>query len=196
MQEQGTHLFVVVKGHKLNGTIRKYPNHHGSISFVKAKVAFLLWHGRERGKHTCQQNNRHLRLINGIWLIKRLCGLWIVCKQVLRWVASNKPPLRHIKKRSSLSSLAWAFLRPSEASISAISSKLHNLVHLVGHQTTRGLPELFTPVQNRTVNTGYYESTHSLVILNSSQFRLYKAMHTFPYEKDWSINNSFTINKT
>lgn len=45
------YLFIIVKSHELDGSIRKYPDHHCPIALVQAKVAFFLRHSFESGKH-------------------------------------------------------------------------------------------------------------------------------------------------
>lgn len=46
------YLFIVVKSHELDGSIRKNPDHHRPIALVQAQEAFFLWHSFERGKHS------------------------------------------------------------------------------------------------------------------------------------------------
>lgn len=49
------YLFIIVKGHELDGSIRKYPDHHCTITLVQAKEPFFLWHSFESGKHSCKE---------------------------------------------------------------------------------------------------------------------------------------------
>lgn len=49
------YLFITVKGHELDGSIRKYPDHHCPITLVQTKKAFFLWNSSKSGKHSCKE---------------------------------------------------------------------------------------------------------------------------------------------
>jgi len=57
------YLFIFVKSHELNGTIRKYPDHHCPVTLVQAEDAFFLRHGCESGKHSYGESSQDLLLL-------------------------------------------------------------------------------------------------------------------------------------
>ncbi len=52
------YLPIIVKGHELDGSIRKYPDHHRSITLIQATIAFFLWHSFESWKHSCRKKEQ------------------------------------------------------------------------------------------------------------------------------------------
>lgn len=51
------YLFVIVKSHELDGSVREDPDHHGPVALVQAKEAFLLRHSFEGGKHAYRETD-------------------------------------------------------------------------------------------------------------------------------------------
>lgn len=54
----GLYLFIIVKGHELDGSVGKYSDHHCPVTLVQAKIAFFLWHSLESGEHSCKKKSR------------------------------------------------------------------------------------------------------------------------------------------
>lgn len=48
-------LLVFVKGHELDSSVGKYPDHHGPIAFIKPQVTLLPWHDTESSYHTSRR---------------------------------------------------------------------------------------------------------------------------------------------
>lgn len=52
------YLFIIVKGHELDGSVGKYSDHHRPVTLVQAKIAFFLWHSLESGEHPCMKKKQ------------------------------------------------------------------------------------------------------------------------------------------
>lgn len=105
---KGLYLFIIVKGHELDGSVGKYSDHHCPVTLVQAKIAFFLWHSLESGEHSCKKkrkkadvslndaktgDNRHFMASN-VW---RRCPT----KMFVMWILGLEQNLDSVQRSNS-----------------------------------------------------------------------------------------------